>query len=320
MTTGPPPFPPGGSAPPVVPEGWNAQWSGEHKAWYAPHTTGLLSVMAPVLIDIHRYFFNQATQTSTWENPANRAPVPPSPPPYASASNPPNRDLYDVDDDKSTTARGFSPLYSLGNVFHHHSHSPPINSSTRPHNNGQLYIHAAGFGDQDITSKVRSMVTQQQTLSIRSDALTYHFGDPWPNHRKQFALLYSYGQQPWQLVVCMEGNDTINLHPVQPVDRMRAEFVQQPTSRVVALVWGVKNALAENEEHGNGRSVGMKMMEVEREGRLEASNNWMGFDGNPNVEKMAMVFYRNGDGSVGVLTAREGETLRLPWNAFAGAI
>lgn len=64
----------------------------------------------------------------------------------------------------------------------------------------------------------------------------------------------------------------------------------------------------------------MKMMEIEKEGRFEASNAWMGFDGLPNMEKMAVVYYRNQDGSVGVLTAREGETLRLPWNAFAGAI
>lgn len=194
-------------------------------------------------------------------------------------------------------------------------HSRP----TGPQGSGELYIHAACFGDQDITQKVRDMVTQQQTLSIRCDTLTYHFGDPWPNHRKQFSMLYSYGQQPWQLVACVEGNDTITLNPIHPVDRARAEFVQQPTSRVVALVWGTKNALAEM-ENTTGRSAGMKMMEIEREGRFEASNAWMGFDGNPNVEKMAMVYYRNPNGSIGVATAREGETVRLPWNAFAGAI
>lgn len=229
-----------------------------------------------------------------------------------------DRNLYD-EDDKSSTARGFSPLHGLGRVFGHHSNTPPINESTRPTGSAQLYIHAASFGDQEITQKVRDMVTAQQTLTIRSDALTYHFGDPWPNHRKQFAMLYSYGQQPWQLVACVEGNDTITLHPVHPVDRVRAQFVQQPTSKVVALVWGVKNALAEA-EYTTGRSVGMKMMEIEREGRLEASNAWMGFDGNPNTEKMAIVFYRQEDGSIGVATAREGETIRLPWNTFAGAI
>lgn len=61
-------------------------------------------------------------------------------------------------------------------------------------------------------------------------------------------------------------------------------------------------------------------MEVEREGRLEASNHWMGFDGHPNMEKMAVVYYRHADGSVGVTSAREGETLRLPWNAFASGV
>lgn len=163
------------------------------------------------------------------------------------------------------------------------------------------------------------MVTPQQTLSIRCDALTYHFGDPMPNKRKQFSMLYSYGQQPWQLVATVEGNEAITLHPVHPIDNYRAQFVQQPTSKVIALVWGIKNALVDA-ENSTGRSAGLKLMEIEREGRLEASNAWMGFDGLPNSVKMAVVYYRNPDGSVSVAAAREGETLRLPWNAFAGAI
>lgn len=163
------------------------------------------------------------------------------------------------------------------------------------------------------------MVTAQQSLTIRCDSLTYYFGDPWSGHLKQFSMLYSYGQQPWQLVACIEGRNTINLHPIHPVDKVRLQFVQPPTSRVVALVWGTSNAL-EDARSTTGRSAGMKMMEIEREGRLEASNSWMGFDGHLGVEKLAVVYYRNQDGSVGVTTAREGETLRLPWNTFGGAI
>jgi len=140
-----------------------------------------------------------------------------------------------------------------------------------------------------------------------------------PNRRKQFSMLYSYGQQPWQLVATAEGNEAITLHPVHPIDNYRAQFVQQPNAKVVAVVWGIKNALVDP-ENSSGRSAGLKMMEIEREGRLEASNAWMGFDGFPNNVKMAVVYYRNPDGSVGVAAAREGETLRLPWNAFAGAI
>lgn len=112
------------------------------------------------------------------------------------------------------------------------------------------------------------------------------------------------------------------LHPVHPVNKLRAEFVQPPSaeSRVVALVWGTKNALAEMESSTTGRSAGLKMLEIEREGRLEASNAWMGFDGHYGIEKMAVLYYRNGNGSISIATAREGETLRLPWNAFAGSI
>ncbi|KUJ14573.1 uncharacterized protein LY89DRAFT_671907 [Mollisia scopiformis] len=290
---GPPPFPPAGSPPPV-PEGWRAEWSNEHRTWY---------------------YFNPSTQASTWQNPLNNAPPPPSPPPYANGSN--NRDLWDNDEkSSSSTARGFPPV--LNRIFGH-SHSPAPPPPTHPTGTLPLYIHSACFCDADITQKLRAMITPQQTLSLRCDSLTFHFGDPWPNHRKQFSMLYSYGQQPWQLIACVEGPETINLHPIHPVDHARAAFVQAPNSRVVALVWGAKNALVDPES-STGRSKDMKMMEVEREGRFEASNAWMGFDGAPNMEKMAVVYYRHADGSVGVLTAREGETVRLPWNAFAGAI
>jgi len=228
--------------------------------------------------------------------------------------------MHGFNEDKiEDTVRGLiSPLHNLGRVFgHHHSASPlPMPIQTEPHPSTST---AAASVDQDITQKLRSMVTPQQTLSIRADSLVYHFGDPWPDHCKQFAMLYSYGTQPWQLVVCSEGPETINLNPLHPVDRIRAEFVQTPQSRVVALVWGVRNALEEMRV-STGRSAGMKAMEIEREGRLEATNAWMGFDGNENQVKMAMCFYRHQDGSVGVATAREWETLRLPWNTFAGAI
>lgn len=78
-------------------------------------------------------------------------------------------------------------------------------------------------------------------------------------------------------------------------------------------MWGTKNALDENVA---GR--GMRLMEMEQEGRLEASCKWMGFDGCPGIQKVAVVYYREANGSVHVVAGREGETLRLPWNAFAG--
>ena len=248
MSGPPPPLPPN-AAPPAVPEGWKAEWSGENNAWYVSSPTPIWPRMShhEHWLKLHiRYYFNKATQTSTWENPLNKAPLPPSPPPYApSGSNPSesHRSLYG-NDEKSTAARGL-PL--LGRVFGH-QHSPPVNQNTRPTSSGYqgsapLYIHAACWCDQDITQKVRSMVTPQQTLSLRCDALTYHFGDPMPNRRKQFSLLYSYGQQPWQLVASVEGNETITLHPIHPIDNYRAQFVQEPSSKVVAVVWARRTPL-----------------------------------------------------------------------------
>jgi len=241
----------------------------------------------------------------------NRAPAPQSPPPYASSANPPP-----LNGDDNENSRG------LGGLFGNHPHSPPVNQHTRPTgpglvHDGRLWIHAACFCDQDITQKIRHMVTPQQTLSIHCDALTYNFGDPWPNHIKQFSLIYSYDQQPWQVIASVEGPEVINLHPSHQVEHARMQFIQPPTNKVVAVVWGTQNALVDV----NGRSADTKIMEIEREGRIEASNGWMGFDGNQNVEKMAVVYYRHSNGNgVGVLTAREGEDLRLPWNTFGGAI
>lgn len=275
-----------------------------------------------------RYYFNPSTQASTWQNPLNNAPHPSSPPPYAGSSSS-NDNLYDNEDNTSSTDRGLSPLLAaplLGRVFnsmsHHHSPSstpPPINHSSRPSGPSRLYIHAATFSELDVTTKLREMITPEQTLSIHCDSLTFHFGDPWPNHKKQFSVLYSYGTGPWQVVATAEGEGSVVLNPVYPVDYSRAGFVQDPRNggKVIAIVWGMKNALSE-EGGGKGRSRGMKIMEVEREGRLAADNEWVGFDGWENEVKMAVVYFRRGDGSVGVVGAREGETLRLPWNGFGG--
>lgn len=127
-------------------------------------------------------------------------------------------------------------------------------------------------------------------------------------------MLFSYGNQPWQIIATTEGNENIGLQPLVPVDPVRASLVQAPQSRVVGLVWGKANALVDG---SRGRSGGLKIAEIEREGRLEASNGWMGFDGWENQEKHAVVYFRHADGSVGVVTGREGETVRLPWNAFS---
>lgn len=64
-----------------------------------------------------------------------------------------------------------------------------------------LYIYGAVFADNDVTQVIRSLVTPQQTLTLSGDALVKQLGDPWPEaERKQFSVLYAYGDRPMELV------------------------------------------------------------------------------------------------------------------------
>lgn len=176
----------------------------------------------------------------------------------------------------------------------------------------RLNIHCAAYCDQDVTNAVRSMVKPGQVFEVDTDKLVDAFGDPWPDNRKQFSILYSYGERPWELAASSERNGLFQLLPHQPLDRKRMEFVQDPNqSRVIALVWGMENGL----EGGKGKLE--KLKQIETSGEFDATNAWMGFDGMCGPAKTAVVYYRAHNGGVTIACARENGTCRLPWNPLA---
>lgn len=196
---------------------------------------------------------------------------------------------------------------SGGGLFGGMASGLPFGNSNAP----QLHIHCAAFADKDVTQAVRRLVTPAQSFEINTAGLWNIFGDPWPDNRKQFSILYSYGQRPWEVVATSEFTGTLSILPHQPLDKNRMEFVQDPRARVVAVIWGKGNGL----EGGKGRMA--KMQEIETTGEFQATNDWMGFDGMCGPAKTAVVYYRTGGGGVGVVGAREGMTCRLPWNPLA---
>jgi hypothetical protein len=179
-------------------------------------------------------------------------------------------------------------------------------------NEPRLYIHCAAYSDQDVTNAVRSMVKPNQSLEIDTQKLIEAFGDPWPGNRKQFSVLYSYGERPWELAASSDNNGLFQLLPHQPLDRKRMEFVQDLNqSRIIAIVWGEGNGL----EGGKGKVE--KLREIESSGEFDATNAWMGFDGMCGPAKTALVYYRAQNGGVAIASARENGTCRLPWNPLA---
>lgn len=175
-----------------------------------------------------------------------------------------------------------------------------------------LHIHCAAYADRDVTQTVRRMVRGGTTLEVNTDDMVSHFGDPWPGNRKQFSVIYSYGQRPWELAASADSCGTWSLIPHQPLDNDRMKFIQDAgRSRIIAVVWGTGNGL----EGGKGPIV--KMQEIESTGEFPATNGWMGFDGMCGPAKTAIVYYRAHNGGVAISTAREGGTVRLPWNPLA---
>jgi hypothetical protein len=172
----------------------------------------------------------------------------------------------------------------------------------------RLNIICAAWSDQDVTQQVRRMVTPDQRFEISTDDLVKTFGDPWPSVRKQFSILYSYGQRPWELAATCQRCGQFSLVPHQPLDTSRMNFVKQ--GRVVAVVWGNRNGL----EDGKGEME--KLKQIEMTGEFPATNDWMGFDGMCGDWKTAIVYYRAGN-EIRFAHARENGTVRMPWNPLA---
>lgn len=85
---------------------------------------------------------------------------------------------------------GAAAIEGVSNMVHHHHHEggvPPPGATNlgqfmggSSYKGPPLYIHAAAFGDKDVTHQVRSMVDEQQQFVIKMGESKTTFGDPWP--------------------------------------------------------------------------------------------------------------------------------------------
>lgn len=133
------------------------------------------------------------------------------PGPQASPQPPYNNQYPPGDSNYSHTPTGVTAGVASGVQSFSSSHQTgsmpmslqsPITTVASPSQSGPpLHIYGAVFADVDVTQIVRSLVTRQQTLQIKGDALVQQFGDPWPEvERKMFNVLYSYADRPMELI------------------------------------------------------------------------------------------------------------------------
>jgi hypothetical protein len=132
------------------------------------------------------------------------------PPPGAPSSGPGMGGLGKFAIGGAAGMAGVLAASGASNMLHHH-HSqdgaPPaagggggmssfLGGTT--HSGPRLIIHAAAYADQDVTYKVKGLVTPDPVISIEN--LNDEFGDPWPEaKRKMFSVLYQYGDRPLEV-------------------------------------------------------------------------------------------------------------------------
>jgi len=178
----------------------------------------------------------------------------------------------------------------------------PLGQRACPCGQPRLQILAATFGDMDVTAKVRSLVTAEQTLSIDTIKTPHIFGDPWYGTVKAICILYQYEGRDVELVVSHEREGMIRLDHREPVNPSRVKMLRN--GKILAVVWGVKDGLS-------GPSGEKKLAVMEKLESFPCTNTWFGFDGFPNWQKCCVVFVRDGNG-VKIFTARENRTCHFP--------
>lgn len=167
----------------------------------------------------------------------------------------------------------------------------------------RLIIHAAYFADKDVTEKVRMLVRPEQKISF--EKMKDEFGDPWPEaERKALSILYQYGDRPMEVWAGSTEN-----HPVaiqnEALSNERMMFVNKNPGRIVSLIWGQASVLTD-----------LRIEKLEKDGELDCKDlgdgGWWGWE-----PRTLICYYRSPDGTIKGCHAREGGTLRLPWNPLA---
>jgi len=173
------------------------------------------------------------------------------------------------------------------------------------HSGPPLFIHAAAFADADVTDRVRRLVTPEQTISIECGKFMEEFGDPWPeSERKMFNVLYQYGDRPYEVWAGSTNSGTAVITH-EPLSNARMAFLNKDPGRIMCLVWGNNSVLSKD-----------RVDRLEREGELDCEG--LGNGGFYGWESKSLIcYYRPPQGGIAIAHARQGQTLRLPWNPLA---
>lgn len=178
----------------------------------------------------------------------------------------------------------------------------------------KLTVHAALWGERDITATLTSRITIHQTLEIDTTH-DLDTGDPWYLVHKVTCILYSYEGKPINLMVTHDGAGVFLIHPgrVEPVsflsprlDRSLISGSAEEGLEIMAVIWG--GMLSRNEPVEEET-----VQKIYESKDLECSNDFFGFDGYPHEHKTCQIFYRRKEDFGRILTkvAREGSTIDL---------
>lgn len=164
----------------------------------------------------------------------------------------------------------------------------------------QLHILAATFADMEVTTRVQTLVTAEQTLSLDTFRAKDYFGDPWANVRKSICILYQYEGSNIELVVAPETAGMIRIDAHHPTNEGRIPIWPGNGTGVLAVVWGTQ-----------GLAPNWQKAAIERQEDFVCGSAWFGFDGWANNQKTCAIF--TGDGKrIRVITARENQMCRFP--------
>lgn len=157
-----------------------------------------------------------------------------------------------------------------------------------------LNILSAVYGKADVTTKVRSQVSQS-SVSVKADNGV--LGDSWPGTQKALVVVYQYGYYKPEVAAVKEG-ETLTITP-QNYKYQPWYLAPQGTLAILGAAYGLANVTDAVTAKVHGISLD-----------IAVDNNQLG-DGWPGVRKALTVTFLNVHGIPVTATAEEGSQLKI---------
>jgi hypothetical protein len=174
----------------------------------------------------------------------------------------------------------------------------------------RLNILCADWAGMDITTVLRSRISQEQTLNLDTNTLVVSVLDPWPNFHKAISIIYQYGSGPLELLLARDGAGLVVIKPYKTVrqsykanlDPWRLDHPIGNDTTVLVIIWGLR-PMPDNAD----------IRRALREGSISCTNDFFGVDGWKEKVKTCQVFLRNNrTGETSCITGKENSILKLP--------